>query len=331
MELNRLDLDTIKYVLDYLDIKSLILLHSTFDRRILKSIQSPNTVRYLPYAPYLHRNKGELWHFYKSIRDIGTLKLTDGWGRGLELESLGILSLWNPLAIVAGDELMSISCFSHLARALRTPKDQSLQRFMPLMRPIGVPDLERLTPRLQSLFSTAYSFVPYDQDFPYRDYIPARQPTAIALPPSLTALSIQAPTIPGIFNHMPSSLTSISVGPIQRPLSEIFARFPYLESFDCCSSRLPVPMIPVSLTHLGLEEASPNLFQKGTFPPNSSLTSLRVTIHLASSSPIDTCSMASVLPQSLVKIHLEIYKEAQRNFLSISSPCPHLFASYPSL
>lgn len=238
MELNRLPRDLLILIFDRLDFASLIALHSTFDRLLQKSLHAPNAIRFLEPSNFIWPIPGEHWHFLKSIRDISTLKLCNRWK--LELQSLGLLSLWNPLEIECDEHVVNADHFSSLYRASSRPQSHAdLQQFMHNMKPFGTPDFERLTPRLQAL-SMRTNPLHLDGESPYWPYLrEQRQP--IFLPPSITTLKLRhVPCLYGLQLHLPASLTSAELGSSDLPsLSTIFERCQNLESLDHPRPALP--------------------------------------------------------------------------------------------
>ena len=148
--LNTLPLDGLRPILSYLDLKSLIKLFATFDRKIQVLLSSPNAFAYLriealgpemPRTPYRY--------FVSSIRNVTHLRLGDEikWSP----YSISFLQTLNPRHLTIGADILHESVQLMLRYAKNSSSNEVLRRLAQHFDPYGIPNFPLLTPRLETL------------------------------------------------------------------------------------------------------------------------------------------------------------------------------------
>lgn len=148
MSLSNLSLDGLRLIFEILDLDSLVALHSTFNKFVMKSLRSPRAIRQLDLGLIVSAS-GALKYLIKHLRDVGDVMLPQEaqWS----LSSLLLLQTLNPQRLILRSGLLHSSTLIVIREFLKHPEDASLVKLANFMKPLGFPNLEVITPRLHSL------------------------------------------------------------------------------------------------------------------------------------------------------------------------------------
>ena len=289
MELRRLPLDCILPILERLEIQSLARLHATLDRQIQRRLTSPNAIAQWVWDNSTSSSE-ELRYFSQSARNVRSLDATSR--ASLSLDELSRFVTLNPLKLTLGSNLYGVALSKLLKRYFRDPENPlvaRLKEFFPASTLL--PDLARLTPRLESLDILCDSFHNFVVNF--SDTRLYKENYNIRLPPTLTHIGLamvstyydctlhrndpsRHPAV-ALFGALPRYLRSMN---LQVPLRLLeFSSFTQLESLVLRyyaepysqPGETPAVTLPASLTCLSVNTAFPDGISV------SSLTSLALT------------------------------------------------------
>ena len=218
LQLNTIPLDGLRPILSFIDLKSLIKLYATFDRKLQALIASPNAFAFLcikaagkdiPIAPYRY--------FVTAIRNVNHLKFENevDWSP----KSILLLLALNPRILEIGTEFLNQSVCKMLKEAKLFPKNEELKHMAQFFLKKGIPNFSALTPRLEALKLDSLSFYacgPVIADFRVTN--------------TLTALKVTS-NFP--LDHLPSTLLSLDVEHHSThtiALEKVFDQFKALQS-----------------------------------------------------------------------------------------------------
>lgn len=234
MDILNLYPDSLRYIFQILDLDSLVMLHSTFNRYIMKSLCSSRALHQLDLRPVAVASPA-LKYLLRGLRDVHEVLLPPEaqW----TLSSLLLLQTLNPQSLTIHSGLLHSSTLIMIGDHTKSsPEDATLAKFMALMKPLGFPNLEVLTPRLHTLTLesdpqdcisargasnadlTAWKALPFD----------------FVLPSTLTSISLAncQLKIETATKMASATLYHLRVEQVSaRAFTELINFFPYLESF----------------------------------------------------------------------------------------------------
>lgn len=238
MELRTLPVAGLRPILSFLNLKALVKLFATFDRRLQQSLSTPGAFDFLAIETDPDFPRAPLRYFLAHVRDVMRLKFEKDvfWSPA----TLPFLKTLNPRFLVIDDGFMHQSNASLLLDFFHNPEDPFLKSLALNYLITCVPNFSVLTPRLESLDLNSRLYIANPLDEPHVlmqrsiHLFPPEQ--TLLLPPTITHFSgILMRDSESLTEELPSSLTSLSLsGEHKRVISfsSILKRLPNLQSLD---------------------------------------------------------------------------------------------------
>lgn len=296
-------------IASFLDTSSLAALHATFDLKIHRWLHSPNVIEVCDSSASKNVNIGAINYLLKSLRSIGSLKLSNSnfWN----LSFLSLLPTLNPRTLHLSSFQVATMYHVAVARSFE-PLSGELATVVEDIKSQGLTILQRLSPRLETLILSNGALLTGEKDTRSLEPDPYIGTRSFSFP-TLTTLSIDNVGMgreKSLLADLPSSMTSLTIQynfftaiPV---IAKYFEAFPVLESLRLLGAGKidteGLLILPTSLTSLSLLALSeyPKTFLG--FLPISKLIrfdfSLASQPKLRASEPMDL-DLASYMPSSL--------------------------------
>lgn len=264
MFLRDLPLESIRPILYYCDLASLVWLNATFDSKIQSKLRSRLAIPILDLGDLKTLPRGPTRYLVRLLQQVRRLELPNRaeWSP----TSLALFSTLNPLELSLGAQFLHPSVKQLEQDALTSPDDPAIGRLMSMMKPLGFPNLLDLAPLLHSL----------EIRCTWRELWPAGPRIALEnliFPPNLTSLSLPQSILSiADINLLPPGLTHLTIAsdPFQCLLA-VFERLKILASLSIGPLNVQDAVSP--LGEIALENILPPLFKHERAP--ATLTSLK--------------------------------------------------------
>lgn len=307
--LNTLPLDGIRPILSYVDLKSLIKLYATFNRKIQALLSSPGAFAYLCIEASGKQTKVAPYrYFVSSIRNVAHLEFEDGvqWSP----TTIQLLLTLNPRKLVLGSQLLHSSVEVMLADAAAFPKNEELRRMAQYFLPNAIPNFATLTPRLEDLSMLKDTLSPTSKESAYVNF------REFSVPSTLTRLSVPSFIV---LEDVPSNLLSLEIRDtdnIPIHVNYIFTKFSSLQDVLIHGNELKsyqsfdIPSTLNSISFAGRYNHCETLITHPALK-TSSISSISIKCPQAPLPDSANLDLAPVLPSTLKTLVLELGLRAE--------------------
>lgn len=314
-----------RLIVPYLDLNSLVALRATFNRRMQNLLSSPGIIRLLD-IPSGSKLSGPLRYLLTSISNVERLWLGASlcWS---PVEIASLLPALNPQHLRINQHFVSLTVIRFVVQAYMNQNDPILQHVAQFFKPLGIPDFDRLTPRIESLSilcplrsiveADRFGLIPNEGPWALSD-ISETYSSVVSMPATLTSLNMrsippehQIALVNALPRHLKELKISLSEGRPPIPLHSYFAQFNDLvkleiHGFGYIALENPATVaLPLSLQELSVHTLNelPVDFLSLSSLRTSSLTRLSLALNTSNSSS-DTFDFAACMPPSLISLEL---------------------------